>query len=184
MTHQFDKFPALDTPRLSLVELTEHHCADLFAMFTNPHVTQYFPVIPMREEKDLLKMITLFKDRYAAQTGIRWGIVLQGQDTVIGTAGFNSFTIGHKASLVYALHPNEQGKGLITEALQAILQFGFEELNVNRIEAEVMPGNTASEKVLGKLEFIYEGLLREWMYWQGIRSDIKMYSLLASEWGK
>jgi [ribosomal protein S5]-alanine N-acetyltransferase len=62
--------------------------------------------------------------------------------------------------------------------LNTVIKFGFEELEINRIEAEIMPGNLVSEKVLDKLNFRKEGLLREWMLWNGKHYDMIMYSLI------
>ena len=65
--------------------------------------------------------------------------------------------------------------------LKVVVEFGFKELEINRIEAEVMLGNTASEKVLAKIGFKNEGILRQWMYWNEKHFDMSMYSLLQSE---
>ena len=65
--------------------------------------------------------------------------------------------------------------------MNEILNFGFTTLEINRVEAEVMQGNIASEKVLHKLGFKKEGVLREWMYWNNNHYDITMFSLLKKE---
>ncbi|MDB5191310.1 MAG: GCN5-related N-acetyltransferase [Segetibacter sp.] len=62
-----------------------------------------------------------------------------------------------------------------------VIEFGFSQLAVNRIEAEVMQGNIASEKLLGKCGFTNEGILREWMYWNNKHYDMTMFSLLRSD---
>lgn len=68
------------------------------------------------------------------------------------------------------------------EALETVLHYAFTQLDVNRVEAEVMQGNMASERLLIKLGFMREGLLRQWMYWNGSYYDMTMFSLLRSEW--
>jgi len=98
------------------------------------------------------------------QVGIRWGIALKGHRNIIGTIGFNNFTKQHRANIGYDLQAQFWNNGYLTEALKAIIKYGFKELDVNRIEAEVMQGNIASEKLLAKLGFTNEGVLREWMY--------------------
>jgi len=72
----------------------------------------------------------------------------------------------------------------MSEALEALIQFGLEKLSLNRIEAEVMQGNTRSEKLLTKLQFQKEGVLKDWMYWNGQYYDITMFSLLKSDYQK
>ncbi|MBB6499384.1 GNAT family N-acetyltransferase [Pedobacter cryoconitis] len=69
----------------------------------------------------------------------------------------------------------------MTESLAEIIRFGFQELGLNRIEAETRPGNAGSEKLLHKSGFRFEGLLREWMQWNGQKYDIRMHALLQRE---
>lgn len=179
--HQFDVFPALQTQRLSLVEIQRDHAAGMFNLLTDARVTEYYVVIPFKEEQDLLPVIERFKAQYSQQQGLRWAITLRDTGVFIGTIGFHHFSTGHRAGVIYALSPEYWGQGYISEALSAVMKFGFEELGINRIEAEVMPGNAASEKVLAKNGFCCEGLLRQWLYWNGRHYDVNMYSVLASE---
>ena len=116
-----------------------------------------------------------------AGLGIRWGICLEGSDRLIGTIGFNNFTKNHRANIGYDLLTEYWGKGIMSEALEAILEFGFNILEVNRIEAEVMTGNIASEKLLHKTGFTNEGVLRQWMHWNEQYYDMTMFSLLKRE---
>ena len=81
----------------------------------------------------------------------------------------------------YDLHVDYWNKGYITEALSEIVNFGFDTLEINRIEAEVMQGNVASERVLSKLGFTKEGILRDWMYWNNKHYNMVMYSLLKND---
>ena len=69
----------------------------------------------------------------------------------------------------------------MTEAIKRVTEFGFNKLDINRIEAEVMHGNIASEKVLAKNGFKNEGVLRQWMYWNTKYYDMTMFSLLQSD---
>ena len=182
MSDLFATFPTLHTSRLDLIELTNEHVPDLFRIFTDERVTKYYDVIPMQEEADATKIMDILSARYRNRTGIRWGIALKGQRGVIGNLGFNTFTREHRSTIAYSIEHEYWNKGYVTEAIAAILKFGFEELGVNRIEAEVIPGNTASERVLEQLGFVHEGLLRQWMYWNGKHSDINMYALLKRDY--
>ena len=85
---------------------------------------------------------------------------------------------GIDQNIGYDLQKEFWYNGYITESLKEVLKFGFEKLEINRIEAEVMPGNIGSEKVLKKLRFEKEGLLRDWMLFNGKHYDMMMYSLL------
>lgn len=180
----FDIFPTLHTERLDLIELTQDHLKDVYRLFTDKRVTKYYDVIPLSEEADAQKILDILSARYKNKAGIRWGIALKGHKGIIGNLGFNSFTPGHRSTIGYSIEHEYWNKGYITEAISAILDFGFAELGVNRIEAEVMPGNAASEQVLKKLGFTHEGLLRQWMLWGGKYNDINMYALLKADWAK
>jgi len=171
----------LHTERLDLIEINPSHLNDYYQLFSDERVARYYNIIPFREEKEAQKYIDWFISRFNEGLGIRWGIALKGENQIIGTAGFNNFTKNHRANLGYDLQFAYWNNGYITEALQQILRFGFQVLDINRIEAEVMQGNIGSEKVLEKLGFHKEGILRDWMYWNNKHYDMTMYSLLKTE---
>src|SRR5690606_24641673 len=149
----FETFPTLHTTRLDFVEITTLHLQDLFDLFTDTRVTAFYQVIELKEPADAQKIVGMLSQRYMDRTGIRWGIMLKGKEELIGTIGFNSFTTGHRATMVYAIKPAYWGNGYITEAIEEMVRFAFEQLGVNRIEAEVLPGNKASGRVLEKNGF-------------------------------
>jgi len=64
----------------------------------------------------------------------------------------------------YDLKPEYWNRGYMSEALNEVLDFGFNKLEINRIEAEVMRGNKGSERVLSKLDFKKKGFLKKWMF--------------------
>ncbi|MDL2306015.1 GNAT family N-acetyltransferase, partial [Bacteroides sp. OttesenSCG-928-D19] len=123
-----------------------------------------------------------FQARYQEELGLRWGIALKGQSNIIGTVGFNNYTKNHRANLGYDLQRDYWNHGYITEVLNTVINFGFNNLLINRIEAEVMAGNIASERVLLKIGFKKEGVLREWMYWNQKHFDMTMFSLLKNDY--
>ena len=177
----FLSFPVLHTERLDLIEIRQEHLEDLFHLFGNYRVTQYYNIVPIVKKEEAQKLIDQFRSRFMSREAIRWGIALKGQRAIIGTIGFNNFTPQHRANIGYDLQPQYWNQGIISEALKEVLHFGFRTLGINRIEAEVMPGNHASEKVLEKLGFVREGLLREWMLWNGKHYDMTMFSLLSKD---
>jgi ribosomal-protein-alanine N-acetyltransferase len=144
-------------------------------------VTEFYNVVTLTKEGEAQKFIDWFKNRFKENAGIRWGISLKGQDNIIGTIGFNNFNKRHRANIGFDLQSDFWNNGYLTEALKAVIEFGFRNLDINRIEAEVMQGNIASEKVLTKIGFKNEGVLREWMYWNEKHYDMTMFSLLQSD---
>ena len=177
----FETFPILHTNGLDLVEIKQGHLGDIFKLFGDKKVTRFYNIVALEYENEGQKLIAWFQDRYTEKAGIRWGIALKGKGNIIGTVGFNNLTKNHRANIGYDLQTEFWNRGIITEALKAIVEFGFNKLGINRIEAEVMQGNDASDKVLSKIGFKKEGVLRKWMYWNGNHYDMTMYSLLRSE---
>jgi ribosomal-protein-alanine N-acetyltransferase len=176
-----ETFPTLHTERLDLVELKQKHLSDLYILFGDIQVTQFYNIVTLTKESEAQKYLDWFKSRFIEKSGIRWGITLKGQANIIGTIGFNNFTKGHRANIGYDLQSNYWNKGYATEALKEFIKFGMYELEINRIEAEVMQGNSKSEQILYKLGFKNEGILRQWMYWNEKHYDMTMYSLLKSD---
>jgi ribosomal-protein-alanine N-acetyltransferase len=177
----FNIFPTIQTDRLTLVEIGQEHLGDIFKLFSDTRVTQFYNVVTLTKESEAQKIIDWFQNRYIENAGIRWGISLKGHDNIIGTIGFNNFTRRHRANIGFDLQPDFWNNGYLSEALKAVIKFGFRNLDLNRIEAEVMQGNIASEKVLAKMGFKNEGVLRQWMYWNNKHYDMTMFSLLASD---
>lgn len=177
----FETFPTLHTARLDLVEIKQEHLPDVFRLFSDAQVTQFYNIVTLKEEAEAQKIIGWFGRRFAEKAGIRWGISLKGQPDIIGTIGFNNVTKQHRANIGYDLQTAFWNKGFVTEALKAVIEFGFEELDINRIEAEVMQGNLSSERLLAKAGFTKEGILRQWMDWNNRHYDMTMFSLLQSE---
>lgn len=182
MLHNFTSFPTLHTERLDLIEVTSSYTADLFTLVTDARVSRFFNVMHATQEGDLLQVVERLRKMYADRTGIRWGIQLKGSNNIMGTIGYYNLSDKHRGVLAYALIPEYWNKGYLTEALKELLQFGFEELELRRIDAEIRPGNIPSEKALLKFGFTHEGLLRQWTLWNGEYQDMNMYSLLLDEW--
>ena len=80
----------------------------------------------------------------------------------MGNCGYHTWWLDHnKAELGYWLNERSRGKGYMTEALETIIKFGFNEMNLHRIEAYINPDNLSSRKLVEKLGFSEEGMIRE-----------------------
>ena len=114
---------------------------------------------------------------------IRWGIAQKQDNSIIGHCGF--FDIDRSnccAEISYCLKRESWGQGFMTEALDAMLKFGFEDYGLNRIVAKVIKGNARSIRVLQKLGFVPEDILRESLYKNGQYHDLIVFSILKSEY--
>jgi ribosomal-protein-alanine N-acetyltransferase len=103
---------------------------------------------------------------------------------MIGTIDFIHLLLDEnkQAELGYALSRQFWGKGIVTEAVECVMTFGFEELKLERIQARCMEGNIGSARVMEKVGMTYEGTLRRLIFIKGTFHDVKMYSLLRDEY--
>ena len=176
------KIPTLQTPRLTLVELKQHHLNDLFAIYSDEEAMMYWDDLPHKNTDETQKILDLLTDRIKNGSGISWGICLKGDpQKVIGTISYNRFRRNKVATIGYILAKSHWNKGLMTEALKVFIEFGFTELMVHRIEAHVEPGNTVSEAVLKQLGFQRERLLRQRHFCKNKHQDMIIYGLLKTD---
>ena len=176
--------PMIETSHLTLRALTPNDRAAVFALFADPRVAVPTHIAPFESVKQADELIASFERHFAAHACIRWGLTLKGDDTIIGTAGFPLVdNERYRASIGYNLAYTQWGRGLATEAVRALVGLGFAQLNLNRIEATTNLDNTGSMRVLAKVGFTEEGILRDYVYWREVGAfyDARMYSLLRRE---
>ncbi|MCI0767763.1 GNAT family protein [Bacillus sp. TL12] len=176
-------FPILETERLKLRELTLLDAETMFHYFEKESVIRYFGMDSFQDMEQVKSTIQNFRKRYEEGNVIRWGIELKGTNQLIGTCGFHLMNPNHKrAEIGYELDDTYWGKGYASEAMQAILTYGFETMQLIRIAAVVYTENEASHRLLKRAGFQEEGLLRKYMTQNGVAHDTVIYSLLKEEW--
>lgn len=172
-------FPILETDRLILRELKNEDAEGIFACFSNEDVTRFYGLETLKEIEEAEKFVELFSRNYREKRGIRWGIERKGTKGIIGTIGFNAWLPKHKrAEIGYEMHPKYWRNGYTSEAVSEVLSYGFEAMGLTRIGAVVFIENEASNKLLQKIGFQQEGILRNYMYQGGDAYDTYIYSLL------
>ncbi len=179
------RFPLLETERLVLREITLDDAAFWLRNFSDPDVvdlTAFEPPADLAAAKEeiLQYAIRLFEQGH----GFRWGITVRPSPELVGTLGYHMWVRegGNRARVGYELLREHRRRGIMTEALRAILAYGFETMGLNRVEVLTDPKNTASIGLLENLGFRREGVLRENTHFRGRFVDDAVYSLLASEW--
>ena len=179
----FTAFPTLQTRRLLLRQIGPGDAAAVFHLFADAEVTRYYDLDTFTEQSQAAELIEHFQRRFDHQVGMRWGLALAETPTeLIGTCGYNIWVQSARRGLLgYDLTREHWRRGLMSEALTAILEFGFERMLLNRVEALTFPQNVASKHLLGKLGFKKEGLLRAYEYIKGVPQDMNIYALLAGE---
>ncbi|MGE7917139.1 GNAT family N-acetyltransferase [Lysinibacillus xylanilyticus] len=175
-------FPNLETERLILRELTQDDAESIFKCFSNEEVTCYYGQEPFREIQQAENLVKLFSKNFAEKRGIRWGIERKGTNDIIGTIGFNAWSpIYKREEIGYEIHPDYWRKGYTFEAVTEIVSYGFEQMGLTRIGAVVFIENEASSKLLTKIGFQKEGILRDYMYQNGQAHDTFVYSFLQRD---
>jgi ribosomal-protein-alanine N-acetyltransferase len=127
-------------------------------------------------------LIECFSDGFRHKRAIFWGISLKNHFEIIGFCKCEIESPKIRADFGYDLRPEYWNRGIMTEALGAVINFTFNKAGVNRIEASVSNENNASIKVLEKLGFVKEGVMRKRSYWGGRFYDMVMMSILRSEY--
>jgi ribosomal-protein-alanine N-acetyltransferase len=179
----FDEFPMLETARLRLRQIRPSDTPAIFTIFSDPEVTRYYDQPTFLEMAQAEELVARMRQRFAERRTIRWAIARQEDDEVVGTCGFAEWKRHfHCAAIGYELARPYWRQGVITEVLTAVLPFGFNQMQLNRIEAYVMTGNDVSMALLRKLGFQEEGLLREYGYWQHAFHDLHLFALLKRQW--
>jgi ribosomal-protein-alanine N-acetyltransferase len=175
-------FPRLETKRLVLREVTSEDSNSLLKYLSDEEVMKYYGLNPFQSINDALDEISWYQSIQKNKTGIRWGITLKDQGAVIGSCGFHNSVLQHfRTEIGFELSKDHWGKGIAFEAVQAIISYGFDHLDLQRIEALIEPPNSSSQRLVEKLGFIREGLLRNYEFTCGKFDDLYMYSLLKQD---
>jgi [ribosomal protein S5]-alanine N-acetyltransferase len=173
----------LVTPRLTLRWMDERDVAPHYAVFSDPEVARYWSNGPWTALDQSRDHIAATQAAYADGSGLRLGIELRATGDLIGNASLHRFVDGsRRCELGYALARTHWGAGYVSEALRALLGYGFSTLDLNRVEADVDPRNAASARVLEKLGFRREGFMPERWIVQGEPADTVYYGLLRRHW--
>ncbi|MTW86579.1 GNAT family N-acetyltransferase [Virgibacillus dakarensis] len=178
-------FPTLETERLNLVQIGHQHQQSFFDIMSRDDVTEYYGMESLHSEEEAQQIINHFRENYKSERGIRWGMVLKNTQEFIGTVGLNNLNIkGKKAEIGFELHPSYWQKGYVTEAINEVLGYSFIDLELYRIGAVTFPDNTASNNLLKKIGFVFEGKLRGYLYQNKQSHDALICSMLNTEWKK
>ncbi len=176
----FDALPTLESERLTLRRITEDDAHDLFAIFSDDRVTEHYDLYTFQELEEAYSIIDYFDESYEVERQVRWGICRRCDGRLLGTCGFVAL-YEHRGEIGYELGSAFWRQGYMSEALNVLLRYGFEEMALNRVEALVMPGNRGSAALLTKLGFRNEGTLREYDYFKDAYQDLCCFSLLKRE---
>lgn len=175
----FLPFQNLETDRLLLRRLVNDDVNEIFALRSDKEVMKYIPRPLAKTKDDALAHITLINEKIDSNEGVNWAITLKGNPKLIGIIGHYRIKPEHfRAEIGYMLLPEYQGKGIITEAIKEVVNYGFKVMKLHSIEAIIDPENFGSEKVLQKNGFVKEAHLKENEFYDGKFLDTVIYSKL------
>lgn len=178
-------FETIETPNLILKGLSPE---DMKSIFENHSKEEIKKILGHRSEEDFLKEESKYKNGYSTYNrSFKLFLIIDNvSNTIIGRCGIHNWNAEHKRAEIGYIMEDEKYKrrGLMSEALGAIIEYGFKKLNLHRIEALVGTGNIASLRLMKKHNFVKEGVLREHYFTDGKYEDSVMFSKLCDEYAK
>lgn len=183
LTFNLDPFPVLATDRLLLREINKDDAEEMFFLRSDDRVMRYIERPRTKTLAEAEEFIQKILDDQAKHDIVMWAISLKGTPKMIGSILYLRMKKEHfRSEIGYNLHPDFHRMGIMNEAIEAVLDYGFNVIKFHSVEADVNPENTASIKLLEKSGFVREAYFKENFYFDGKFYDSGIYSLLASAW--
>lgn len=184
MNYDYSKLDIIDTARCRLRPLYHSDAPAILRLYSNPNVVRFTEHhFPMQSLEEANYSIQFYRKGYTEMWMYRWGVTLVGDDTVIGTAGLHRINRDHHfCSIGYEIDEPYWNRGISTEVVKALTDYGFHTSKLHRIEAELIPQNTASARVLQKNGYRYEATRRQYLRKRRVFYDIDVYAILRPEW--
>lgn len=174
-------FPDIETSRLLLRQQRLSDAQVLYQLRTNADVMRYIDRPRPKNVKDSEAIIQTINEQFSKGMNLIWAIALkESPDHMIGNLGYwRTDLANHRAEIGYMLHPDYWRKGILSESLSAVIDFGFNVIGLHSICANINPGNEASRQLLLKHGFVKEAYFKEDYYFEGKFLDSEIYGLLT-----
>jgi ribosomal-protein-alanine N-acetyltransferase len=177
----FTPFPIMQTGRLLLRQMRLSDAPALHKLRSNKEVMRYInrPLTQTLEEAE--GWVNVIIDAVTRNEGITWAICLkESPDEHVGNIGiWRIDKANHRGEVGYMLDPSLQGRGVMYEAIQPVIRYGFEQLGLHSLEAQIDPRNLASAALLRKVGFVQEAYFRQNCFHNESFTDTAVYSLLS-----
>jgi ribosomal-protein-alanine N-acetyltransferase len=178
----FDSFPELESGDLVFRSFKLADAGFIYKIRSNPKVMEFMDAPTHKSLEDSENMVGIIRTAYCEMKGINWIIASKETGEQLGYFGFWRLMPDHcRGEIGYALSPDYWGKGIMKEALKRMIEFGFNDLCLHSIEANVNPGNISSIKLLERAGFKQEAYFRENYLFDGKYYDSLIYSLLETD---
>ena len=178
-----ESFPSLVTERLWLRQTTLADGQDIFAVFADPQVTEFHNLETFQVLDEALRVVERRAEIFRDGHGVRWGIELKATQHIVGSCGFSWHPdpAVKGAEMGYELASGLWQQGIMSEALSAILRYGFETKGLSFVIAQVMLDNVASRRLLQKLGFKSQTIIEQGGFWKGQHHDLEQFALEPSD---
>lgn len=182
-TPLFDDLPELATERLVLRKLHPGDLDRLHEQNSDPEVARYMGWSVSSTLEQSREFLDETIERYDRHYPAPWGIELRAENLLVGRCGFETWhLIDSRAEISFALARRHWGSGYMTEALRAVIDYGFGTVGLNRIEGVCDRDNRASARVMQRSGMLLEGIHRQQKFAHGAFRDMMMHAILRQEW--
>ena len=179
MDFKLSPYTELQTDRLRMRQITLDDAADLFLMRSDKQVMQYICRPLFQTIDDATALINNLNELFNNNNGIHWVLTLKNENKLIGNIGIWNFDKPNfRAEIGYVMLTEYHGKGLMNEALQAAVDYGFNTLHLHSIIAKVNPENNKSIQLLQRNKFNRNAYFKEDIFWEGKFCDTVVYTRL------
>lgn len=181
----FKNNTVIETPRLILRRMSVRDRNDMYEYASRDEVTKYLLWRTHKTPEHTKRYLEYVVSLYRSGQFFDFAIEYRKNSKMIGTCGFASIDENNRCAEVgYVISPDYKGKGIASEALDAMLRFGFCDIGLNRIEARYMTENIASRRVMEKCGMTFEGIYKQKLFVKEEYKDIGVCALLASDYFK
>lgn len=175
----FTPFPQIETDRLLLRQFRKEDKYDVYKLRSDKRVSEFIHRKLCNSYDEALTYINLCNTFISKNESVIWAVCTLNEGKFIGTICLWNILREHlRCEIGFEVFPEYQGKGFMSEAVENILRFGFNDMNLHSIEGRVIPGNVRSIKLLEKFGFVKEGQFRDYFFHKGKFYDMAVYSLL------
>ena len=181
----FTKIPTLVTDRLIMRKMLISDYSDMFDYASRPITTKYLLWSPHESPKFTKKYLSYLQGQYREENFYDFALVEKDSGKMIGTCGFTRFNFSsYSAEIGFVLNPKYWGYSIAPEASRRVIRFGFDTLELHRIEARYMENNIQSRRVMEKSGMTFEGIYRDMMLVRGQFVSVGVCSILRSEFNR
>ncbi len=181
----FKKIPTLETKRLVLRKLKVSDYADMYEYSKSDKVTKYLLWRSHPDARYTRDYLSFVQTQYRTGNFFDWAVVEKETNKMIGTCGFARLDFENNlAEIGYVINPAYWRRGYATEAVKRVIDYGFEDLNIHRIEARYIVGNEVSRRVMEKCGMSFEGIHKSSLYVKEEYVSIGYCSIVADDYIK